>query len=54
MDAYYTQNPYCCCSKWKWLRFWISLDEAKQLLQEEKDEYTIPLKYYTLMLQQIW
>lgn len=43
-DAYYTQNPYSVFPSENGLDFEISLEEAKQLLQEEKDEYVIPLK----------
>lgn len=43
-NAYYTQNPYQVIPSENGLDFGISLEEAKQLLQEEKDEYTIPLK----------
>lgn len=44
VNAYYTQNPYCVIPSENGLDFGISLEEAKQLLQEEKDEYSIPLK----------
>lgn len=44
INAYYTQNPYRVIPSENGLDFEISLEEAKQLLQEEKDEYTIPLK----------
>lgn len=44
VDAYYTQNPYKVFPSENGLDFGISLEEAKQLLQEEKDEYIIPLK----------
>lgn len=44
VDAYYTQNPYRVFPSENGLDFEISLEEAKQLLQEEKDEYVIPLK----------
>lgn len=44
VDAYYTQNPYSVFPSENGLDFEISLEEAKQLLQEEKDEYVIPLK----------
>lgn len=44
VNAYYTQNPYRVIPSENGLDFGISLEEAKQLLQEEKDEYTIPLK----------
>ena len=44
VDAYYTQNPFSIYPSENGLDFAISLDEAKNLLQEEKDEYSIPLK----------
>lgn len=44
VDAYYTQNPFVVVPSENGLDFAISLDESKQLLQEEKDEYSIPLK----------
>lgn len=44
VDAYYTQNPYRVFPSENGLDFKISLEEAKHLLQEDKDEYTIPLK----------
>ena len=44
VNAYYTQNPYRVYPSENGLDFNISLDEAKNLLQEEKDEYVIPLK----------
>lgn len=44
IDAYYTQNPYTIYPSENGLDFAISLDEAKNLLQEEKNEYIIPLK----------
>lgn len=44
INAYYTQNPYRVIPSENGLDFGISLEEAKQLLQEKKDEYTIPLK----------
>ena len=44
VDAYYTQNPYSVFPSENGLDFGISLEESKQLLQEEKDEYIIPLK----------
>lgn len=43
-DAYYTQNPYSVFPSENGLDFAISLEEAKSLLQEEKNEYNIPLK----------
>lgn len=44
VDSYYTQNPFCVYPSENGLDFAISLDEAKNLLQEEKSEYSIPLK----------
>lgn len=44
IDAYYTQNPYTIYPSENGLDFAISLEEAKNLLQEEKTEYIIPLK----------
>lgn len=44
VDAYYTQNPFCVYPSENGLDFAISLDEAKNLLKEEKDEYSIPLQ----------
>lgn len=44
IDAYYTQNPYTVVPSENGLDFAISIEDAKNLLQEEKDEYTIPLK----------
>ena len=44
VDAYYTQNPFCVYPSENGLDFAISLDDAKNLLQEEKEEYSIPLR----------
>lgn len=44
VDAYYTQNPYAVYPHENGLDFAISIDEAKNLLLEDKDEYIIPLK----------
>ena len=43
-DAYYTQNPFSVYPSENGLDFAISLEEASQMLEEEKEEYTIPLK----------
>lgn len=43
-DAFYTQDPFVITPSENGIDFAISLDEAKQLLQEEKEEYIIPLK----------
>lgn len=44
VDAYYTQEPYAVFPSENGMDFAISLDEAKAILEEQKDEYTIPLK----------
>lgn len=44
VNAYYTQNPYVIHPSENGMDFAISLDNAKKLLQEEKEEYSIPLK----------
>ena len=44
VNAYFTQNPYVVHPSENGMDFKISLDEAKNLLQEYKDEYIIPLK----------
>lgn len=43
-DAYYTQNPFSVYPSENGIDFAISLEEATNMLQEEKNEYTIPLK----------
>ena len=44
VDAYYTQDPFAVYPSENGLDFAISLDEAKNMLLEEKDEYVIPLQ----------
>lgn len=44
VNAYYSQNPYVVHPSENGMDFAISLDDAKNLLLEEKDEYVIPLK----------
>ena len=44
VDAYYTQEPYAVFPSENGMDFAISLDEAKTMLEEPKDEYVIPLK----------
>lgn len=44
VDAYYTQNPYTVYPSEEGLDLAISLDEAKNLLVNEQNEYSIPLK----------
>ena len=43
-DAYISQDPLTVHPNVNGIDFAISIDEAKKSLQEEKDEYTIPLK----------
>ena len=43
-DAYYTKDPFTVYPHINGVDFAISLDEAKNMLQEEKQEYLIPLK----------
>ena len=45
VNAYYTTNPYVVYPHENGVDFNISMDEAKAILAEEKDEYEIPLKY---------
>ena len=47
VDAYYTQDPFMVYPSEDGVDFNISLDEAKNIVQEQKDEYVIPLKYTT-------
>ena len=44
VNAYYSQNPYVVHPSENGIDIAISLDDAKNLLQEKKDEYVIPLK----------
>ena len=44
VDAYYTQNPFSVYPSETGLDFGITLDEAKNLLQENNSEFAIPLK----------
>ena len=46
-DAYYTTNPFCVYPHEIGIDFSISIDEAKTLIQEPKDNYVIELKYTT-------
>ena len=43
-DAYYTQNPFTVYPSENGIDFAVTLEEAQAMLQEEKEEYTIPLK----------
>ena len=45
VNAYYTTNPYVVYPHENGVDFNISVDEAKAMLNEVKDEYEIPLKY---------
>jgi vancomycin resistance protein YoaR len=45
VNAYYTTNPYVVYPHENGVDFNISVDEAKDMLNEVKDEYEIPLKY---------
>lgn len=47
VDAYYTQNPFMVYPSENGVDFNISIDEAKAIIAEPKEEYTIPLKYTT-------
>lgn len=43
-DAYVTQNPTKVHVEKKGIELGISIEEAKEILKEEKEEYTLPLK----------
>lgn len=43
-DAYYTKEPFIVYPHVDGIDFAITIDEAKMLIQEEKESYTIPLK----------
>ncbi len=43
-DAYVTKNPTEVHTHVNGVDFAISMDEAKKIIEEDKDEYTIPLK----------
>lgn len=45
INAYYTTNPYVVYPHENGVDFNISVEEAKAMLNEVKDEYEIPLKY---------
>ena len=47
VDAYYTQNPFMVYPSENGVDFNISIDEAKAIISEPKEEYSIPLKYIT-------
>lgn len=44
VNAYYTKEPQAIYKEEKGLDFAITLDEAKKIIQEDKEEYEIPLK----------
>ena len=44
-DAYYTENPFTIHPAEDGVDFAISLEEARKLVQENKEEYEIELKY---------
>lgn len=44
VNAYYTQNPFAVYPSENGVDFAISLEEAKNMLQNENTEYSIPLK----------
>ncbi len=44
-DAYYTTNPFMIYPDVEGVDFSISIDEAKQMIQEPKEEYVIKLNY---------
>ena len=43
-DAYFTANPYTFYPSSTGLEFDISIDDAKKMLEEKQEQYTIPLK----------
>lgn len=43
-DAYYTKDPFVVYPHVDGIDFAISIDEAKAMLKEDKESYTIPLK----------
>ena len=45
VDAYYTTNPYIVHPHENGVDFNISIEEAQAMINEEKEEYAIPLKY---------
>ena len=45
VNAYYTQNPFMVYPSEDGVDFNISIDEAKNIISEVKNEYIIPLKY---------
>ena len=43
-DAYYTKEPYTIYPHSDGIDFEISIEEAKKIIEEKKDNYTIPIK----------
>lgn len=43
-DAYYEKNPFTFHKEEQGIDFNISIEEAKEIIKEEKEEYIIPLK----------
>lgn len=43
-DAYYTKEPFTVYPHVDGIDFGVTIDEAKQIILEEKESYTIPLK----------
>lgn len=43
-DAYYSQNPFTVYPSENGLDFKVSIEEAKNILSQDAEEYTIPLK----------
>lgn len=46
-NAYFTKEPYEIHAEVQGVDFAISMDEAKKIIEEEKEEYVIPLKITT-------
>lgn len=46
-DAYYTKNPFTVYPHVEGVDFSNTIDEVKQMLQEDKENYVIPLKFST-------
>lgn len=46
-DAYYTTNPFTIYPHVDGVDFNISIEEAKNIVSQDAEEYTIPLKYTT-------
>lgn len=46
-DAYYTENPFTIHPHEDGVDFAITLEEARQIIAEDKEEYEIPLKFTT-------